>query len=153
MEAKDALIAAKNGLRDAKKELTKFRKSNKLKSGEEPEDAKLAKTLKKLTQAVEKAEAVVADAKDKVKESKPKRGFKTKYTYPMVTDEESGEEREMTAAEKKKFRAKARAEKKKAEKGEDQPKTGKEKKAGKAKKGKAKKGKAKKEATPEEDDD
>ena len=152
MEAKEAVNKAKDALRIAKKELTKFRKANKLKVGDEPEDAKLKKTLAKLTKAVEKAESELNDTKAEAKKNAPKRGFKTKYTYPLVKDEESGEEREMTAAEKKKFRAKARAEKKKAEKGEKPAKAEKGKTAEKPKK--AKKGKkAKKEAAEEEDDD
>ncbi len=146
MSTKDELINAKNELKAKKKELVKFRKSNKLKADQVPEDEKLAKTLEKLKGAVEKQEAVLAEIKEKAKAEKGKRGPSTKYDYPMVKDEDSGEEREMTAAEKKKFRAKARAEKKKAEKGEQAPKKEKKEKAPKAKK-------KKKTEESEEDDD
>lgn len=116
---KEELIKAQNEMRAAKKELVKFRKTNKLKADEVPEDEKLVKTLKKLNQAVAGKEAEVADLKAKIKASKPERkGFATKYTYPKIKDADSGEEREMTSAEKKKFRTKARAEAKKAAKGE-----------------------------------
>ncbi len=142
MSTKDELITAKSALKDAKKDLVKFRKSNKLKAGETPEDQKLAKTMNKMVKEVEAKTKEVAELKDKLKAEKPKRGFKTKYDYPTVVDEDSGEEREMTAAEKKKFRAKARAEKKKAEQGETKPK--KEKTSSKKKKKKEK---------PEEEDD
>lgn len=116
---KEELIKAQNEMRTAKKELVKFRKSNKLKAEEVPEDEKLAKTLKKLKQVVETKEAEVAKIKAEIKASKPTRkGFATKYTYPTIVDEETGEEREMDAKEKKAFRTKARAEAKKAAKGE-----------------------------------
>ena len=147
---KEKLNAAQTELKSAKKDLVKFRKTNKLKADQTPEDEKLAKTMAKLQKAIEAKEAAVKEIKEEIKASKPARGFKTKYTYPTVVDEDSGEEREMTAAEKKKFRAKARAEAKKAEKGEEAPKK-KEKKAGKIKEAPVKK--KKKEVVSEEEDD
>ena len=146
-KVKDELIKAKNDLKDKKKEVVKFRKANKIKASETPEDNKLAKTLEKLKAAMESQEEVVNDLKEKAKAEKGTKGPRTKYDYPKIKDEESGEEREMTAAEKKKYRAKMRAEKKKAEKGET-PKAS--KKEEKPKKGK--KGKKKKEAEEEDDD-
>ena len=148
---KQEKIDLTNALKDARKELVKFRKANGLKAGEEPEDAKLQKTLKKLTQAVQAQEKELDRVKEELKEMRPKRGFTTKYTYPTVVDEKTGEEREMTKAEKKRFRAKARAKKKKAEKGEDTPKKVKaSKKEEKTEKVKTKKKKA---APVEEEED
>lgn len=152
---KQEKIDAMADLKDAKKALTKFRKENKLKADQEPEDEKLLKTFKKLVKEVEKQQANLDKVKAEYKDMAPARkgGFATKYTYPLVKDEDSGEEREMTAKEKKAFRTKARAEKKKAEKGETKTEK-KEKKASKKEKpAKTKKKKSSKKEAEEEDDD
>lgn len=150
---KQEKIDLTNELKDARKALVKFRKENELKAGEEPEDAKLQKTFKKLNQAIATKESELEKVKEELKELRPKKGFTAKYTYPTVKDEDSGEEREMTKAEKKKFRAKARSEKKRAEKGEDTPKKAKaSKKEEKTEKVKTKKKKAV-QADEEEDED
>ena len=154
-EVKKAKIDAVNAVKAAKKSLVKFRKENKLKAGQEPEDKKLLKTYNKLVADVEAKEKVSKEAQESFKAAKPhggKGGFATKYEYPLVKDEESGEEREMTKAEKKKFRAKARNEKKAAEKGTEK-KTEKPKAAEKTTKKKVKKKAVKEEEAEEEDDD
>jgi hypothetical protein len=152
---KQEKIDAIADMKDAKKALTKFRRENSLKAGEEPENAKLLKTYNKLVAAVEKQEALVEKVKAELKELAPpkKGGFATKYTYPTVVDEDSGEEREMTAKEKKAFRTKARADKKKAEKGDKPAKKQKAEKSAKKEKVVKKSKKKEKAAAEEEDDD
>jgi hypothetical protein len=99
-----------NEVKTAKKALVKFRKENNLKVGDIPEDEKLAKTYKKLNGAIKTQEAALETVKAELKELTPKKtgGFAAKYDYPKVKDKESGEERDMTAKEKKAFRIKAR---------------------------------------------
>ena len=151
-EVKQAKIDAVNELKAAKKSLVKFRKENKLKADEEPEDKKLLKTFQKLVADVEAKEKTSKKAQEAFKAAKPnsgRGGFATKYDYPMVKDAETGEEREMTKDEKKKYRSQARAEKKKAVKGEtkvEKPKVEKRVK-------KKVKTKSEKPAEEEEDDD
>ena len=149
---KQEKIDVTNEVKASKKELVKFRKENGLKSGEEPGDPKLLKTLKKLVSNIEAKEKQLVAVKAEVKELTPKKtgGFAAKYDYPKVKDEETGEEREMDAKEKKAYRVKARAEAKKAEKADakegakETPKTPTKKKVVKKKKA---------EAQEEEEDD
>ena len=156
-EVKKAKIDAVNAVKAAKKSLVKFRKENKLKADQEPEDKKLLKTLQKLVADVEAKEKTSKKAQAAFKEAKPnggRGGFATKYDYPLVKDDKTGEEREMTKDEKKKFRAKARSEKKAAEKATQKGESkAPEKTAEKKVKKKVKKSEKVAEPEEEEDDD
>jgi hypothetical protein len=118
-EAKTALSTAKEERKAAKTELRAFEKENELEhDADHSGNAKVGKKWKKLSDAyankntkVEKIQGEV----DGFKKEKVERV--SKYEYPKVDDGKGGK-REMTAGEKKKFRAKSRAEGKKAEKGE-----------------------------------
>lgn len=110
-EAIEIANQKKEELRTAKAELKAFRKENKLKADEEPEDQKLAKQFNKLAKAVEAAEEAHTTAAEEAKKLKPATTRVSKYEYPEG----------MTAQEKKRFRAKARAAARKAAKGEEAP--------------------------------
>jgi len=143
VEKRDQL---KNDLRTARKELVAFRKENDLKKDAEPKDPKIAAKLKKFNTAVTDLESKLEKAIESVKALKPATVRQTTYTYPKVKGED-GKEREMTAQEKKKFRAKARAAKKKAEKEAAAPAP-----AEKTTEKKSKKKEKKAAAEPEEED-
>lgn len=121
-EAIEAVNLKKAALKEAKQALRAFRKENDINPDDPIEDEKLAKKSAKLVAVVEKAETELEEANIAAKELKPKSERVSKYEYPEG----------LTAAEKKKFRAKARAAAKKAAKGEN-PDAG-EKPAKKAKK-------------------
>lgn len=105
-QAQEAAALKKDELRTAKAELKTFRKENKLKPDETPGEEKVAKKMAKLMSNVEKAEKALEEANAMVKELKPAKSRVSSYDYPEG----------MTAAEKKKYRAKMRREKKSAEK-------------------------------------
>lgn len=116
-EALEQVNVAKEGLKEAKVAVREFRTENKIKRGKEPEDAKLKASLAKLEKAVETAKEKLEASRADAKELKPRKQRATIYDYPAdcVTD-----------ADKKKYRAKMRREKRKAEKAEE---GGEEKKA------------------------
>src|SRR5690606_8121133 len=115
----------KDELSVAKSELKEFLKSNKLSSKEDhSEDPKHGKKYRKYKDLIAKKEQQIQDAKDWIRDNKPAVIRPTKYEYPEDC---------VTEKDKKKFRARMRAEAKRAEAGE-QPK---EKKAKTAKKDKA----------------
>lgn len=110
-EATEIANQKKEELRTAKGEFKEFRKENKLKADTEPEDPKLAKQYGKLSKAVEAAEEAYNTAAEEAKKLKPAVTRASQYEYPEG----------MTAQEKKRFRAKARAAARKAAKGEEAP--------------------------------
>lgn len=118
-EATEAVNLKKTALKEAKAALRAFRKENDINPDEEIKDEKLAKKHGKLITAVEKAEKELEAATTAAKELKPKAERAVKYEYPEG----------MTALEKKKFRAKARAAAKKEAKGEGAEKPAKKEKA------------------------
>jgi hypothetical protein len=105
-QAVEVVEEKKATLKTAKAEAREFRKENKLRPDDEPADEKVAKKLGKVNAAVEKAQKELDEAMAKAKELKPKTVRESQYDYPEG----------MTAQEKKKFRAKARAEARRAEK-------------------------------------
>lgn len=112
-EALTAQAEGKETVKQAKTALKAYLSENKLsKTEDHSEDPKHGKKIKRLTSAVEKAQKAMETLNADVKELKPKKERASKYEYPEG----------LSAAEKKKFRAKQRAEanreKKKAEKGE-----------------------------------
>ena len=110
-QAQEAASVKKEALKAVKAEAKEFRKENKLRPDDTPTDEKLAKKLAKLTSAVEKAQKEYDDAVEAMKALKPKTVRQSKYEYPDG----------MTAQEKKRFRAKSRAEARKAEKAASTP--------------------------------
>tara|TARA_X000001382_G_scaffold113401_1_gene91173 strand:+ start:177 stop:656 length:480 start_codon:yes stop_codon:yes gene_type:complete len=108
----EKLQAAKDAQKENNAALASFRKKNKLKKGAEPADEKLSKELKKLEAASQKGKELVESLTDEVKKLTPRKDRVTKYAYPEDCT---------TSADKKKFRAKMRAEERKAKKGEDSP--------------------------------
>lgn len=132
-DAQAKIVSTREELQVAKDEKKAYLKDNELKSGEDySEDKKHGKVLGKLEKLIEDKKALIEELKTFAKENKPKKekvARETSYTYPPG---ENGEP--MTAAEKKKFRAKSRAEKKKAAKAGEEGTEPKEKKEKKAKK-------------------
>lgn len=123
-QALELVTTKKEELKEAKTALKDFRKENSLKEGEEPKEEKLAKKLARLVAAQDKAVEALDQARETEKELRPKAERPSKYDYPEG----------LSNAEKKKYRAKARAEAKRALKEADKPK---EEKAGKVKEEKA----------------
>lgn len=140
-EAKEALSSAKEEKKAAFSELRAFEKENELaKGGDHSKDAKVGKKWNKLNETYQKKKASVEELEGAVKETKSdKTARKTVYDYPADIK---------TAGEKKKYRAKMRAEKKRAAKGDKTAENGTEKKASKKDK---KKGKKKEVAAETED--
>jgi hypothetical protein len=124
-EVKEQLASQKDEAKQAKKDLSKFCKENKLEADKEHPDnkkwVKLKALAEKTAKAVEDSEKWLEENKEK-KESTPRA---SKYEYPADVT---------TAADKKKFRAQARAAANKKTKGEGEGTSKKEKKAEKAEK-------------------
>lgn len=143
--AKAAIETKKEELAVAEKEKRAFEKDNGLKKGEDhSEHPKHGKKWAKMDKNIQQLEADIEEAKNWLKENKPKKEKKErqlKYDYPAdcTTDEQ-----------KKKFRATMRAEAKKAEKGEKKSKASKEEKASKGE-GEGKKKKKNKKPQSSED--
>jgi hypothetical protein len=133
-DAQAKIVSTREELTVVKDEKKAYMKENELKAGEDySADAKHGKKIQKWDKLIEEKKALIEELKTFAKENKPKKekvARETSYTYPPG---ENGEP--MTAAEKKKFRAKSRAEKKKAAKAEaegTEPKEKNEKKGKKA---------------------
>lgn len=114
--AKEALAPAREKLKAAKDERRAFEKENKLaKETDHSADEKHGKKWAKLNATVVAAQAEVDSAKEFMDANKPKKekaGRASTYEYPKEV---------VTVADKKKYRAKMRADKKRAEKGEAAP--------------------------------
>jgi hypothetical protein len=144
-ELKEKMTAAKEELKAAKEERRAFEKENKLAKGEDHSGnkdfgkkwAKINETVKSKQEKVDKIQGDLDEVKAATASSR------TTYTYPDDVK---------TAADKKKFRAKARAAKKRAEKGEAEPKAEKSSKKDKSEKSE-KSGKKKKEKVAAEEED
>lgn len=144
-EAKAFVSTKKGELKTAKEELRAFEKENKLeKGGDHSGHEKHGKKWSKMNKVVESLRAEIEAAENWAKENKPKKE-KTpravKYEYPKEC---------VTEADRKKYRAKMRAqaksEQKKAEKGE----AGESKKSKKKKEAEAEEAPKKKKATIED---
>ena len=142
-QAQEAADVKKEALKVAKAAARDFRKENKLRPDDVPEDQKLAEKLVKLAGKVEKAQKEYDEAAEAAKALKPKAVRDSKYEYPA----------EMTAQEKKRFRAKARAEVRKAAKAAEDPKAEKKEKKAKEEAAPAAEKSAKEKRRKEEDED
>ena len=120
-DAVATLEAAKENLKAARTALREFKVENEIKKDTVPEDAKIKTKLEKLVAAAEKAAEALEVAKTAEKELRPQKERVVIYDYPEG----------MSDKDKKKFRAKARRDKKAGEKAADAPdvETKKEKKA------------------------
>ena len=134
-QALEAAALCKDAVRAAKAELKAFRKEKGLKPDEVPGGEKDVKTLNKLTKKLETAEEDLEKANEAAKALKPVKTRETSYQYP---------ENCTTAADKKKYRAKMRREKKSAAKAAEKAEA-KAEEAPKAEEGATKKKKVKKE--------
>lgn len=125
-EAKKKLADAKDEAKAARGELRDFEKENDLeKGGDHSKHEKAGKKWSKLNDALKKKQDKVDAAQavlDEVKKDKAPRP--SKYEYPAEVK---------TPQDKKKYRAKMRAEKKRAEKGDAKAEKGKDKKSSKSK--------------------
>ena len=108
-EALSQIESLKEKLAEQKQAVREFKTENKVKRGKEPEDAKVAASLKKLDDAVEATRESIEELKTLAKEMKPRKERKLKYEYPedCVTDKQ-----------KKAYRTKMRKERAKAAAGE-----------------------------------
>ena len=119
--ANENVTAAKTALSEAKAALRKFKKTHKARTIEklkDDEDGKKAAEFTALEEAITNAQEEVEAAKQVVADLKPakgKGGKGTSYTYGKIIDKETGEERDLTDTEKKKWRTHARKEAKKEE--------------------------------------
>ena len=109
-EAKEALETAKDTLTNAKTAFRKFKTKHGVRTEAKIKDEKIKEEFLGLQKAVTDATAAKKEVDAKVKELKPagKKGGGEKYGYVQIADAESGELRDMTAAEKKRWRAHAR---------------------------------------------
>lgn len=141
-EAKKKLADAKEEAKAARSEMRAFEKENDLaKDTDHAGHEKLGKKWSKLKEAFDKKQKKVDEATASLAEvKKDKTPRPSKYEYPKG---EGG--KEMTAAEKKKYRAKMRAEAKRKEKGDAKA----EKKEKKSSKKEGKEAKAEKKAKKE----
>lgn len=142
MSFEDAVTAKETKhteLKEAKATLSEFKKENKIKGEDAPEDEKLAKKFNKLVKAVETAQEDFDEAKALAKELKPAKERETKYEYPEGMDDPK---------EKKKFRAAQRSASKKEEKADKKA----DKKKGKEKEDDKKSDKKVKKSRKDDDD-
>ena len=104
-EAIEAVESLKQEVKDNKEKLTAYLKENKLKRNNLPEpDSKHGKKIAKIEKSIERSREKLEKAKQTAKDLKPKKERAVKYDYPEG----------MTAEEKKKYRAKMRAQANKA---------------------------------------
>lgn len=136
-EAKAKLASLKEERKAAKEELRAFEKENKLaKETDHGGHEKFGKRWTKLNDAYQKKVAAIEKLEAEMAEIKTeKKSRVSTYEYPADVK---------TAAEKKKHRAKMRAEKKRAEKGEAAPKKEKKEKGAKTEEVKEEKSSSKK---------
>lgn len=111
-ELKEQVTAAKEELKIAKTEKRDFEKAHKLpKDTDHAGDEKHGKKWSKFNAMVEKKQKAVDDLQSAYGDAKTEKKVRvSQYDYPLVDG------KEMTAGEKKKFRATSRAAAKKAEK-------------------------------------
>jgi hypothetical protein len=108
MEEKSIPIATlKENVAEAKAEIRKFRRANKLKPDSKIEDAKVAAELETLTAVLEEAQAEYDAVKEAKKSGKSGVGNKL-YSYGQIKDPETGEMRDLEKQEAKRWRTHAR---------------------------------------------
>ena len=112
--SKDQLKEVKTQLAEAKSELRKFKVANKIKDADEVSDPEVKTQLEELTAKVDLLSEEKESLLEQLKTSKGSgKGGGSKYGYQGVIDPVTGELRDMTKEEKKKWRTKARKEAKK----------------------------------------
>jgi hypothetical protein len=143
-EAKTALSAAKEERKAAKEELRAFEKEHGLAKGEDHAgDEKNGKKWAKLKKVVDSKDEAVNDIEESMKELKSEKTIRpSKYEYPADV---------VTAADKKKWRAKQRTAAKKKDKGDEETAAPAEKKEKKNGNGNGEKKEKKKEKVSQED--
>jgi hypothetical protein len=107
-EAKEQLVNLRGDLKDARTALRDFLKENKLKRGVDHsnhETKKIAQKFKSLNKKITDFEAKKTELQTFIKENKPKAVRESKYNYPPEIE---------SALDKKKFRARMRAQAKRA---------------------------------------
>jgi len=111
-EVKAIIETRKAEIADLQEELKEFKTENKIKSPKRIKDKDLLKKYTGLTEEINTLKEDLKKLKAEEKELKPKKegGFGAKYDYKamQVKDPETGELREMTKEEKKRWRTKAR---------------------------------------------
>lgn len=115
-QLKEEQATAKKTLSDARSEMRKFKKANKIRKAENITDDAIKEEFTKLETALGEAQDAYDAATEAVKAAKPKKssgGGGAKYPYPKLIDAETGEERDLTPEEKKRWRTKARKQAKK----------------------------------------
>ena len=112
-DVKELQALAKVELSEARTSLRKFKKANTVRKAENIKDEKVKAEFEALSEAVVKAQKAYDTLVEQAKGLKPKKGSGgggAKYAYPKITDHKTGEERELTKDEKKRWRTKARKE-------------------------------------------
>jgi hypothetical protein len=110
-EAQEASKEAKAKVTEARAEVKAFAKEHKVRKIAAIKDEKAKAEGEKLEAALIAAQEAYEAAKDKAAELKPKKGRGGgggSYTYGVIKDQESGEERDPDTAEKKRWRTHAR---------------------------------------------
>jgi len=109
-EVLEATKTAKAAVAEAKGELRKFKRANKIRPEEEIKDKKVATEYATLEKAAEDAQAKYDELTAKAAELKPAkaRAGGGSYAYTQIQDPETGELRDATAKEQKRWRTHAR---------------------------------------------
>ncbi len=109
-EALENVKTLKTAASEAKATLRKFKKANKVRKAEDIKDEKIKGEFDALELASTTATTALDEAKTAASELKPtkQRGGGGSYSYGQIADAETGEMRDLTPQEKKKWRTKAR---------------------------------------------
>jgi hypothetical protein len=106
---KEELQGLQEELAEAKSELRKFKKANKIRNAEEIEDAKIQEEFDVLQETVDELQTQVDQTREEAKSEKgTSAGGGAKYGYPQITDPATQEKRDLTKEEKKRWRTHAR---------------------------------------------
>ncbi len=116
-EALENVKTLKTAASEAKAELRKFKKANKIRKADQIKDDEVKAEFTALEEAVTTTQDALEEAKTAAQELKPvkQRGGGGTYGYGQIKDAETGEMRDLTSKEKKKWRTHARKVAKKEE--------------------------------------
>lgn len=113
---KEELGSLKEDLANAKAELRQFKREHGIRKPESLEEGEIKDQFEELQSRVDAIETALEEAVQELKEANKGTAGNggAKYPYPQIADATSGELRDMTSVEKKKWRTHARKEAKKA---------------------------------------
>ena len=111
----EELKIAKASHSEAKAAARKFKRANSIRNADAIKDEKVKEEFEALTELVTEAQEAIDALAEEAKALKPKggQGGGAKYGYVKIKDAETGEDRDLTKEEKKKWRTHARKQAKK----------------------------------------